>query len=82
MVDFCTSPWKCHSLGNFLVPFPLFFAAFCLYGTRVSAVVLLTKCIHVYSYFLARRRQEKERRGESMKAALRAAAARAEVSPW
>lgn len=32
MVVFCTSPWKCHSLGGFLVPFPLSFC--CLLPVR------------------------------------------------
>ena len=37
----------------------------------------------IYIYILTeRRRQRKERRVELKKAALRAAAARAEVSPW
>ena len=80
-VAFCTSHWKCHSLRGFLVPFPLSFSAICFYGTHVSAVVLLTKQIHLFSCLTARRQQPKERSVELKKASLRAAAARAEVSP-
>ena len=62
-VVFCTSPWKCHSQGGFLVPFPPSFAALCLYGTHVSAVVLLTKCIHLF--FLPHSKKTATEREES-----------------
>ena len=68
ILGFCMSHWK-YSLRGLLAKFPL---SFCCY------LLLWYPCFLLYS----KKKRQKERRAEMKVASLRAAAARAEVSPW
>jgi len=63
MVVFCTSPWKFHSQGGFLVPFPLSFC--CLLLVRHGCFCRFTVDKMNSSLFLALQKEDdNEKRGE------------------
>lgn len=81
ILGFCMSHWK-YSLRGLLAKFPLSFCCYLLLWYPCFCNFAVDKMSLSFFLLYSKKKRQKERRAEMKKASLRAAAARAEVSPW
>ena len=81
ILGFCMSHWK-YSLRGLLAKFPLSFCCYLLLWYPHFCNFAVDKMSLSFFLLYSKKKRQKERRAEMKKASLRAAAARAEVSPW